>query len=64
MRKLSVVCKLNNKLSSIENKLYKKYPEYKNKCLFLANGELLNTEKTLDENRIKNGDTIIFRMID
>ena len=55
-----VPCKLNDKFSSIENKFYKEYPQYKNKkCFFTANGQRLKPEQTLSENGIRNGDTIL-----
>ena len=41
-------------------RLYNEYPEYKDKnCHFLLNGNLININKTIDENKIKSGDNII-----
>ena len=43
---------------------YDKYIEYKNKNnIFLIKGEIINSNKTLEENNIKNGDFIFFKGI-
>jgi len=56
----SVICKNTEKFSELEEKLYNDYPEYSNfDNYFLINGNRVNKKKTLDENKIKNGDIII-----
>ena len=57
----SIPCKKTDSFSKIEQKLYKKFPEYKDKNIyFLVNGEKIDVNKTLEENNIKDGDVIIF----
>ena len=42
---------------------YDKYIEYKNKNNnFLIKGKSINKNKTLEENNIKNGDVILFKV--
>jgi len=58
----SIICKNTYKFIEIENMLYDKYIEYKNKNnIFLFNGKSINPNKTLEENNIKNGDIISFK---
>ena len=55
-----MACKTNYTFKSIEEKLYREYPEIKNDvACFLVNGESINREKTFEDNKIKDGDTII-----
>ena len=57
----SIICKNNDLFTTIENKLYNAYPEYKNKeNIFLIKGENIQKNKTLKDNNIKNSDIIIF----
>ena len=56
----SIICKNTEKFSKLEQKLYKKYPEYsKSDNYFLVNGNRINKYKTLNENKIKNSEIII-----
>ena len=56
----AMACQTNYTFKSIEEKLYREYPEIKNDvACFLANGESINREKTFEDNKIKDGDTII-----
>ena len=49
----SIDCKKNAHFSSIEEKLYNKYPEIKDKYLFLGNGGKINRNQTIkDETNI------------
>ena len=44
----------------VENELYNKFPEYRNKkCFFTGNGKSFKVQKTLEENKIKSGDVIL-----
>jgi hypothetical protein len=49
--------RISDPFSEIENKLYEKYPSYKktkSENLFLANGELINKNLTIQENKIED----------
>ena len=60
----SIICKNTHKFGEIENMFYNKYIEYKNKKnIFLIKGKRINSNKTLEENNIKNGDVIYFKVI-
>ena len=53
-------CKKTEIFNLVLKRLYDKYPEYKKKNLqFLSNGNLIDINKTIDENKIKSGDNII-----
>ena len=55
----SIICKNTEKFTTIEHKLYEKYPEYLElENYFLINGNKVNKYKSLDENKIKNSDII------
>ena len=55
-----IACKKTDRFNLLEEKLFKEYPNYNNiDIYFTANGKLIDREKTLSENGIKNGDTII-----
>ena len=59
----SIICKNTHKFREIENMFYYKYIEYKNKNIrFLIKGKSVNPSKTLEENNIKNGDVILFKV--
>jgi len=52
----AIPCVGNNIFAEIEEKLYKKYPEYREtNNIFLANGKQVLRFKTIDENNIGNG---------
>ena len=52
-----------NKFSYVVQKLYKEYPNYKNKdCFFLCNGRVLDLNMSMEQNKIKTGNTIIVNM--
>ena len=61
----SIICKNTDNFSRIENCLYEKYPCYKktNLC-FLLNGTIVDTEKTLDYNKIKDNDLITLYIVE
>jgi len=55
----SSLCKNTDKFTRIEELFYEKYPEYKKKGnYFIINGNKINKEKTLEENKISNSDII------
>ena len=58
----AVICGLNETFEQIENKLYKEYPNLKNKNLtFLCKGNAItNKKKTLAELHLEESDIIIF----
>ena len=52
----AVPCIYNNTFAEVEEKLYKKYPEYREtNNQFLANGREILRFKTIKENKIGNG---------
>ena len=61
----SVPCRKTDIFRKIEKKLYKEYPDYKDKNkYFLVNGKQVDVNKTLEENHIKNSDVIILEYYD
>ena len=61
----STYAKINDNFSKIENILYNNYPNYKEtENYFLANGNIINKYKTLEENKIKNNDVLTLNKID
>ena len=54
-----IQCSKNDKFASVENKIYNMYPKYKEtENYFLHNGIRINRNKTINENRIKDGDYV------
>ena len=61
--KSSFICKKSDKFKVLEQKLYKKKPELKNKSLFFIYvGNIIDVEKTIEENKIKDGGFIIYNI--
>ena len=61
----SIICKNTQKFIELEQKLYKDYPEYsKSDNYFMINGNKVNKDKSLDENKIRNSDIIILTQND
>jgi hypothetical protein len=61
---LSIICNKNDLFVTIEEKLYERYPEYKNiEKFFLANGKTINRFRTLEENGIKDNDSILLYLL-
>ena len=55
----SVMCKSTDTFSIIENIIYDEYKELKrNDYYFLANGNVINKTKTLEQNKIRDKDVI------
>ena len=54
-----VITKNTDYFTKIEQILYEKYPKYKDsENYFLVNGNILNKNRTLEENKIKNNDVL------
>ena len=58
--KISLLCSNYEIFAEIEEKLYQKFPEYRetNNCFF-SNGEQILRFKTIEENKLENGKTVI-----
>ena len=55
-----IACKITDNFKTLEEKLYRDYPELKHKNLyFTANGNIINRYETLENNRITNGNAIL-----
>ena len=55
-----IKCKSKQMFWEIENLFYEKFPQYKkNNNYFLAAGNVVGTYKTLEENGIRDGSTIL-----
>ena len=61
----TVVAKNTDIFARLEEKLYNKYPNYKDtENYFVANGDIINRNRTLEENKIKNNDVITLMLIE
>ena len=61
----SIPCKKSDSFSKIEQKLYKEFPQYKEKNkFFLVNGNKIEVNNTLEENNIKNSDVIKLNFVE
>ena len=59
----AIPCSNSDKFTHVVQKLYKEYPNYKNKdCFFLCNGRVLDLNMSMEQNKIKTGNTIIVNM--
>ena len=57
-----ITCKVTDNFSVLEEKLYKDFPDLRNKnIIFLAKGNTINRSATLEENKIKNDTTILIQ---
>ena len=55
----SMACRPTDLFSSLEERLYKDFPKYKNiKKIFMVHANRIAETKTLEENKIKNNDII------
>ena len=60
-----ISCKSTDTFIKIEEKIYKEYPKYKDYNTYLTiNGNVINRYKTLEENGIQDGNTIIVNIYD
>jgi len=57
----SISCNPKDKFSTVEEKLFLKYPELKegNKAKFIFNGDVLDSSKTIEENKLREGPKIM-----
>ena len=61
----SIVCKSTDKFNLVINRIFDIYPEYiEKKCFFICNGNVINEYKDIQENKIKNGDTILVNTLE
>ena len=61
----AISCYLQDKLSTIEEKLILKYPELKEKKMaFLFNARALDKSSTLEENNLRNGSIVLILLLD
>ena len=61
----TVIAKNTDNFARLEEKLYNKYPSYKDtENYFLVNGYKINRHRTLEENKIKNNDVITLMLIE
>ena len=60
-----MACKNTDIISRLEEKLYNEYPKYKDYNTYLTvNGNVIKRFKSLEENGIKNGNSIIVNIYD
>ena len=60
IKNCAFLCKNTDYLNSIENKLYKQYEEYADKITyFTVGGKRVSSNKTMDENGIKDNDVLL-----
>ena len=60
-----IPCRNTDIFSKIEEKIYKEYPKYKDSnTYFTVNGNVVDKLKSLKENEIKDGNTIIINKYD
>ena len=65
IKNYKMYCNINEKFSIIEQNLYKKYPYFKKtKNNFFLNEKKIDKNKTLKENKIKDNDIIILKILD
>lgn len=63
--KSSFICKNTDKFKVLEQQLYNRKPDLKDKFLyFLCKGNSIETEKTIKENKIKDSDIIMYNIFD
>ena len=62
---LSLKAKKTDYFSKIENILYNYYPKYREyKNFFIVNGNKIDTQKTLEDNKIKDNDVIVILIVE
>ena len=63
--KSSFICKKSEKFKELEQKIYERFPDLKKKeHYYVGNGGIIDIEKTIEENKIKNSDHIIYNEIE
>ena len=59
----SFICKKDESFKVLENLLYETYPQYKNtENIFTVNKKVIDTNKSIEENDIKDNDNIIIQI--
>ncbi len=62
---ISIPCSITEPFVRIESILYDRYPEYKdNSTYFTVNGETVQRFKTIQENKIRNNQTILLNVFE
>ena len=62
--KYPIICKKSDNFKELEQKIYKKFPDLKQKeHYFLCNGNIIDIEKTIEENKLKDGDILMFNIL-
>ena len=62
--KYPIICQKSDNFKELEQKIYKKFPDLKQKeHYFLCNGNIIDTEKTIEENKLKDGDILMFNIL-
>ena len=60
-----MACKKTDIFAKIEEKLFHEFPSLKSKKIyFIANGNKINKSLTFEQNKIKNGNTILINEIE
>ena len=60
---IPIPCKTTDTFVKIEEKIYNEYPKYKDYNTYLTvNGNVIKRFKTIDENKIKDGNVIIIKI--
>ena len=60
-----MACRKTDIFANIEEKLYREFPSLKSKKIyFMANGNIVNRSSTFEQNKIKNGNTILINEIE
>ena len=55
-----IICHNNDTLAMLEQKIYNEYPQFKEMTTYLTvGGEIKKRFKTIDENKIKDGNAIV-----
>ena len=61
----AMACRTTDKFASLEERLYKDFPKYRNvDKIFMVNANRIFSDKTVEENNIKNNDIINLFSID
>ena len=61
-----IACKYSDYFKNVIEKLYQEYPELRTnkEIYFLVNGNVVNKEITIEQNKIKGGSNIILNIIE
>ena len=60
-----MACRKTDIFKNIEKKFYHEFPTLKSKKIyFVANGNIVNSSYTIEQNKIENGNTILINEIE